>query len=196
MPDTGNTVNTRAPLVTMFRVWCCLCLVLFCLPAAASEDQVADDTLVKAAFIYNFAKFTRWPSQSWNGPKAPLNLCTTGKDALISNLGRLNKETVGGRPVTISTFTPGAEASACHILYIAASEHRHFTRIIQQTRDAPVLTISEIGRFAAAGGIIQLYHDQQRIRFKINLDVARSRGLSLSASLLDLAELVDTRVIP
>ena len=171
-------------------------LVLFGLPAAATEDQVADDTLVKAAFIYNFAKFTRWPPQTWNEPKTPLNLCTTGKDALTSNLGRLNKETIGGRPVTISTFTPGSEAGACHILYIAASEHRHFTRIIQQTRDAPVLTISEIGRFAAAGGIIQLYHEQQRIRFMINLDVARSRGLNLSARLLDLAELVGTRVLP
>ena len=187
---------TRAPLVTMFRAWCCLCLVLFCPPAAATEDQVANDTLVKAAFIYNFAKFTRWPPQSWNGPKTPLNLCTTGKDALISNLGRLSKETIGGRPVTISTFTPGSEASAGHILYIAASEHRHFARFIQQTRDAPVLTISEIGRFAAAGGIIQLYQDQQRIRFKINLDVARSRGLTLSARLLDLAELVSTSVMP
>lgn len=180
----------------MCRVWCCLCLVLFGVPAAATEDQVADDTLVKAAFIYNFAKFTDWPSKSWNGPKTPLNLCTTGNDALISNLGRLNKETIGGRPVTISTFSAGNEASACHILYIGASEHRHFTRLIQQTRDAPVLTISEIGRFAAAGGIIQLYHDQQRIRFKINLEVARSRGLNLSSRLLDLAELVSTRVIP
>lgn len=187
---------TRAPLETMFRVWCCLCLLLFGPPASATEDQVADDALVKAAFIYNFAKFTRWPPQSWNGPETPLNLCTTGKDALVSNLSRLNKETIGGRPVTISTFSPGGESSACHVLYIAVSEHRHFARFIQQTREAPVLTISEISNFTDAGGIIQLYRDQQRIRFKINLDIARDRGLNLSARLLDLAELVGTKVKP
>lgn len=189
-------MNTRAPFVTTLRVWCCLCLVLLGSSTAAPEDRLADDTLVKAAFIYNFAKFTRWPPRSWNGPKTPLNICTTGKDALVSNLSRLNRETIGGRPVTISAFTPGNETSACHILYIAVSEHRHFARFIQQTRDAPVLTISEIRSFADAGGIIQLYHDQQHIRFKINLGVARDRGLNLSARLLDLAELVGTKVVP
>lgn len=173
-----------------------MCLLLFGLPVTAAENQVADDNLVKAAFIYNFAKFTRWPPQSRDGQKTPLNLCTTGKDALVSSLSHLDTETIGGRPVTISIFTPEIEASACHILYVAASEHRQFTRYIQQTRDAPVLTISEISNFAAAGGIIQLYRDQQRIRFKINLDVALSRGLSLSSRLLELAELVDTKVLP
>ena len=173
-----------------------MCLILSGLPVTAAENQVADDNLVKAAFIYNFAKFTRWPPPSRDGQKTPLNLCTTGKDALVSSLSRLDKETIGGRPVTISTFTPGIEANACHILYVAASEHRQFARYIQQTRDAPVLTISEIGNFAAAGGIIQLYREQQRIRFKINLDVARNRGLSLSSRLLELAELVETKVLP
>ena len=55
-----------------------------------------------------------------------------------------------------------------------------------------MLTISEIRGFADAAGAIQLYRDKDRIRFKINLGAARDRGLSLSARLLDLAEIVDT----
>lgn len=191
-------MNTRAHVrwPTRFETWYCLCLLLFALPPAMADESVADDSLVKTAFIYNFAKFTRWPLESWEDPKTPLNICTTGSDALVDKLNRLGQETIKGRPVTISRFAPGAPGKACHILYIASSEHRHFTRFIQQTRDAPVLTISEIRGFADSGGIIQLYHGQQRIRFKINLDVARSRGLSISARLLDLAELVETRVVP
>jgi len=176
--------------------WCCLCLVFLCPPATLARDPVADDALVKTAFIYNFAKFTRWPLETWADSGSPLQLCTTGEDELVGSLHHLDKETVGGRPVTISIFDPGLGPKACHILYVAASEHRHFTRFIQQTRDAPVLTISEIRGFADSGGIIQLYRDRQQIRFKINLEVARDRGLNLSAQLLDLAELVDRRVAP
>jgi len=191
-------VNTRMHLrwPTGFRTWCCLCVLLFALPPAMADNPIADDALVKTAFIYNFAKFTLWPLESWDDSKTPLNICTAGNDKLVNNLNRLSEETIGGRLVTISLFAPGVRGQACHILYVAASEQRHFTRLIQQTRDAPVLTISVISGFAESGGIIQLYGDQQGIRFKINLEVARNRGLNLSARLLDLAELVETRLVP
>lgn len=186
----------RRLLTNGLLAWCCICLLSRQLPTAAADDPVADDSLIKTAFIYNFAKFTRWPLATWSDPKSPLHLCTTGEDDLVSSLNRLDKETIGRHPVRISIFDPGADSETCHILYVAASEHRHFTRYIQQTRDAPVLTISEIRGFADAGGIIQLYSDHQRIRFKINLVIARNRGLILSARLLDLAELVDSGVAP
>lgn len=192
MPGYGKTLN----ICIGFTAWCCWCLALFSLPTVVAGERNSEDSLLKAAFIYNFAKFTHWPQESWDAPNTPLNLCTMGNDALVSNLSRLSKETVAGHPVSINTFDPGVEDSDCHILYIATSEHKHFTRFIQQTHDAPVMTISEIPGFAGSGGIIQLYREQQQIRFKINLGVARDRGLTLSARLLDLAELVDTKVTP
>lgn len=192
MPRYGKTVN----IFNGFTAWCCLCLALFSLPTAVVGERISEDPLLKAVFIYNFAKFTHWPQESWDAPNAALNLCTAGSDALVSNLSRLNKKTIAGHPVSISTFDPGVEDSDCHILYIATSEHKHFTRFIQQTHDVPVMTISEIPGFAGSGGIIQLYREQQQIRFKINLGVARDRGLTLNARLLDLAELVDTKVTP
>ena len=67
-----------------------------------------------------------------------------------------------------------------------------FLRWIDRTRSRPVLTISEIRGFADAGGAIQLFRDKDRIRFRINRDAARDRGLTLSARLLDLAVIVDT----
>lgn len=191
-------MNTRVRLwwPTGFSTWCCLCVLLLALPSAMADHPVADDSLLKTAFIYNFAKFTRWPLDSWDDSKTPLNICTVGSDNLVNKLNRLSEETIRGRLITISLFAPGVGAKACHMLYVALSEQRHFTRFIQQTRDGPVLTVSQIDRFAESGGIIQLYGGKQGIRFKINREVAHSRGLNLSARLLDLAELVETRVMP
>jgi len=183
------------PVIKGFWARCCLCLMVVVCPSVFAQDGPQDESLLKVAFIYNFAKFTRWPASAWNG-HVPLNLCTAGEDELVSSLQYLGHEMIKGRPVTIKAFGDGDGNPACHVLYIAASEHDDFARLIEQTRDLPVLTISEIRGFADAGGMIQLYRARNRVRFKINPGVADARGLRLSARLLDLAERVDGGVAP
>lgn len=179
-------------------IWaaCCLCLIIFGPPSAFASESERDESLLKAAFVYNFAKFTRWPSGTWSGPRAAFNLCTAGNDQLEESLGRLSGETVRGHPVAIMPFESDRADQVCHVLYIAGSEHHHFAGLLDQTRNRPVLTISQIRGFADAGGIIQLFRAGDRVRFRINHRVARDRGLELSARLLDLAEIVDDGVAP
>ena len=43
--------------------------------APAVEHGVLSEEVVKAALIYNFAKFVEWPATSFADPKSPLNLC-------------------------------------------------------------------------------------------------------------------------
>jgi hypothetical protein len=63
---------------------------------------------------------------------------------------------------------------------------------------APVLTISDVDSFAQAGGIAQLYVEDGRIRFRINLDTTKRSHLQFSSKLLALATLVkdDPNAIP
>ena len=51
----------------------------------------------------------------------------------------------------------------------------------------PILTVSEIPRFASTGGMIELFREQDRIRFIINVKMARAAGLEISPNLLRLA---------
>lgn len=179
---------------TVFWAWLGLCAAAMPVPDVVAQEESAEAPLLKAAFVYNFAKFTRWPEQAWDGPMAPLRLCIAGTDGLATSLARLADERVDGREVVIDTYA--ATDRPCHVLYIADSERGHLADYIEQTRSRPVLTISEIPRFADAGGIIQLYRDRGRVRFKINVAGARSSGLNLSARLLDLADVIDRQVTP
>ncbi len=43
------------------------------LSASASREY-----LIKAAFLYNFAKFTEWPAEAYADPSAPLRICVLG----------------------------------------------------------------------------------------------------------------------
>ena len=168
-----------------------LCLALCHMPAALAQSPAENERLLKTAFVFNFAKLTRWPANTWTEDAPMFNLCTAGSDDLVASLRHLGRERIAGHPVAIRALQAADSPNACHALYIAGSEHMSFLRWIDRTRSRPVLTISEIRGFADAGGAIQLYQDKDRIRFTINVDSARDRGLTRSARLLDLAVIVD-----
>lgn len=183
-------------LTTHLRVVFGLLLLLPFSAAVLAQDKAQEERLLKAAFIYNFAKFTRWPEGTWADEKAPLNLCLVGSDELIVELERLEGKTVKGRSLTINKFHSSPEMQACHIVYIATSEHTQYQQVTQVLQDQAVLTISEIPHFSRSQGTIELLHKEGRVRFIINLDVARRAGLELSSRLLKLAETVGEKVVP
>jgi hypothetical protein len=61
------------------------------------------------------------------------------------------------------------------------------TAIVAAVRGVPVLTISDTDDFARGGGIAQMFVENGKIRFDINLDVAKESRLQLSSKLLALA---------
>lgn len=159
--------------------------------AAISAEQQGDEHLLKAVFIYNFAKFTRWPAEIWNNNGHSLRICAIGDDKLTETLVRLHGKTLRDNPVIIEHIENTSSLDACHVLYLDKSLDYKMKEITDSIRTKPILTISESPGFAESGGMIELYRKEDRIRFKINLRLAREAGLDLSARLLDLAVIVN-----
>ncbi|MCU7840128.1 MAG: YfiR family protein [Candidatus Thiodiazotropha sp. (ex Troendleina suluensis)] len=159
-------------------------------PIAIAQDLQQEENLLKAVFIYNFAKFTRWPEAIGNEGNSPLNICSLGSDELVSELERLSGRNIKGHPVTIESKKDKKNLQNCHVLYLAHSLQQQYIKIIKSLAEKPILTISELPDFARSGGIIELYHKEGRISFIINLHIARKAGLDFSSRLLNLAEIV------
>lgn len=159
-------------------------------PAAIAQGRDSPNSLLKAAFLFNFAKFTYWPEPTWGSKDAPLTLCTIGDDALVRSLPQLGGHTVQGHPVTILSLARDADTKPCQLLYLAHSEQGLYHHVLKDMVDAPVLTISELTNFAASGGGIELYQQGEHLRFIINLEATRRAGLTLSARLLAMAQLI------
>jgi hypothetical protein len=192
MPGIGSLL--ASPRLIRLIIRCLVVIgVLFAVrgaTAASPLDPLEDERLLKAVFIYNFAKFAHWPDDAWAAGETTLVLCVAGSDELAVTLERLAGQSVGGRSVVVRPYAEGPAGESCKLLYIAGSEHRHFAGLLEPVAPHPVLTISQIRGFADMGGMIQLYRDKDRVRFKINRAVVSASGLQLSARLLDLAELV------
>lgn len=149
-----------------------------------SEDQV------KAAFVYNFAKFVEWPENAFPSKDTPLILCVIGKDNVGSALQALEKKEVQGRQLrlnVITDLTQYLQNNSCHILFIANSELAHQQELLQDLGDAPTLTVADNAEFIKQGGMISLYVESQRVQFAVNKNATQNNGLKLSARMLQLA---------
>ncbi|MFH1569952.1 MAG: YfiR family protein [Gemmatimonadota bacterium] len=180
MPSGGNVRGLRLAVVGA-----ALCLAV---PLVAAEPRPAE-YVVKAAFLYNFARFAEWPTA--RDPDAPLIICVLGEDPFGEALEGLAGGTVRGQKIAVRRAARSTEVEPCDILFISASEAPHLAELLPRYGSEPILTVSDIARFAESGGIVQLTMSGNRVRFRVNVAAAGRAGIRLSAKLLRLGEVVD-----
>jgi hypothetical protein len=145
---------------------------------------------VKAAFIYNFAKFAEWPARAFGGPSTPLRFCAIGAAPFGTALDALEGKPVRARPLVVRALDGVEEAAGCHVLFVGRGGAEGIPRVLDAVRGEPVLTVGESDGFCRAGGVINFVTRDGKVRFEINPDAADRAGIRLSAQLLRLARVV------
>jgi YfiR/HmsC-like len=156
--------------------------------AADNATDAATDVTVKAAFLYNFAKFAEWPALA---PEAPIIACVVGGDDIAAAL----VETVRGQKIlghTLEVWRPQDSSTwrVCNLLFISDVEIRRSADGLVAIKKLPVLTVSDGKDFCQLAGIVELYVEGGKMRFAINVDAVEQSGLHLSSRLLGLAKVI------
>lgn len=174
-----------------------ICTALCVVQPLVFATEVRGESLeysVKAAFIYNFAKFIEWPAGSFEEDD-PIVIGVLGRDSFTAVLDKtVAGKTVRERKIEVKPISSAEEALKCHILFIGETDIITMTGIIEDLDRTPVLTVSDLGKFAERGGMIQLEMDQGRVRFEINLAATERVGLKPSSQLLKLARIIQGAV--
>jgi len=157
---------------------------------AWAGSDIAREYRIKAAFIYNFAKFVHWPDNAFPEKDSPLVLCIMGEDPFGDALDMLKGKTVRGRPLRILKVSQIAHLPTCHIVFVASSQHALLPGYLEKLRGRPILTVSDIPGFASLGGAIGFFMVNERIRFEINRKAAEVNGLQISSQLMKLARII------
>jgi hypothetical protein len=177
------------PFTSILRPLLILLLSLCTLPALLAQSR---EYPLQAAFLFNFAQFVEWPAQAFPATNSPIVIGILGEKNLFgSSLSDLTKgELVHGHPIEIRLFRSLEQIDTCHILFINPIPTDSLPPIIEQLRERPILTVSDMEDFAKKGGMIRFVTVQNKIRFRINVQAAKEAGLVLSSKLLRLSELV------
>lgn len=155
------------------------------LSAAISEYQI------KAAFLYNFAKFVDWPPAENDRKTEEFKIGILGDDPFGGDIDVIDNKQVRGMPLKILRAYSLNELSGCQIIFLSASIEHELKAILELMRDRPVLTVSDTNGFAHQGVIINLINVDNKIRFEINSAAANHAGLKISSQLLRLAHIVE-----
>jgi hypothetical protein len=152
----------------------------------APAQEVTEPAL-KAAFIYNFAKFTEWPGDLLPA-KATMVICVLGDKVIADALTRAVKDrVVGDHPLRVSHVEAAGPLRTCQILYLSQVPASQAIHVMAGLGDASVLTISDMEGFNALGGITQLYFDRGKLSFSVHLEPAKRARLQISSRALVLA---------
>jgi hypothetical protein len=146
---------------------------------------------VKAAFLYNFARFVEWPAEPGHDPGAPFVIVILGHDPFGAVLDEtVAGKTVGGRPIEVRRVPRVDEAREAQIVFVASSERPNLTAILKALERPGLLTVGDSDGFALQGGAINFTVQARRVRFEINPAAAEQARLKMSSQLLKLATLV------
>ena len=163
--------------------------------ASAQDLSSAESSeyLIKAGYVYNFAKLVEWPAAVVRKGQ-PIVIGVLGNDAFAGVLDRaVNGKKIDDRPLLVKRLkSKDVKDCGCQMLFVAAAESAHADDVIQSQAAAPVLTIAEAPDFANRGGIIALVLHDSKVRFIVNVHAAAQAGLSISSRLLALATVVPT----
>ena len=157
---------------------------------ANSEELAAPEYNVKAAFLYNFAKFITWPHDAFANSEALFTICVLGDNPFGSALKSIEKKNVRERKITVKLCKSAELAKKCHILFISSSEKNKISEIVSVLQGLPVLTVSDIDKSIHSGVMIELFKVRENIKFSVNLKAAVNSHIEISSKLLHLAQTI------
>ena len=162
--------------------------------AQAGDAFDSSEYLIKAGFIYNFAKFVEWPSATFAQPDSPIVIGVLGTDPFGNVLDRIVEDKkIGPRGFVVKRYKWGKDLKDlkdCKILFVSASERAHIDEVLQSVKGLPILTVGETPGFAERGGVIRFTLEDNRVRFEVNVDAAHQADLNISSRLLTLAKII------
>jgi hypothetical protein len=199
--DCAQNRGRRPRLGSLLRAALCLAAIFAAtwdtsrFSASYAQDAVdsrREENNLKLAFLFNFGRYVSWPAEAFSQDDSPFVIGVLGPDPFDGALERVAaSRKIQGRTILVRHFAAATDYRPCQMLFmtrtVTAAER---DSVLRKTAAAAILVVGEAEGFAVAGGGINLYRDQENVRFEINLEAIRAHGLQADAKLLSLARIV------
>jgi hypothetical protein len=161
-------------------------LISFFFLAAAPQQlqaQVSSYEELQAAYLYNFAKYIRWP-----GDVQQFVIGVYGEEPEILEVleSTLKGKRVAGKEIHLKRLLKPEDVTTCHMVYIPAEEDGVLADITPLVSGKSILLVTEED-LTRRGAMISFIVEEDRLRFKLRKDALSQSGLIVSEGLLNLA---------
>ena len=181
-----NLQNTPLgfPIASLRQLLCGLAMCLAWPALAQTAGQTVDR--IKAAYVYNFAKFVELPSAD----DKSIRLCVLGKDDLSGAMLSLNRRMAQGREIVVRKDVPLDQLKDCSMVFVSETDARQLPAVVRQLSGAPVLLVSDGRQAVDQGAHLALLFNDDRVEFDVNLLSLQKSNIRASSQMLKLARTV------
>ena len=134
-------------LVTVVAVCAALLTV-----GAVHAQQESKEYLVKAAFLYNFAKLIEWPDNRFDDNEAPIEFCIVGRNPFGEALTALGEKELKGRRIKITKLSETSANDQCHLAFLSFDDENKRNESLAAIGNLPIVTVSDSPGFVSSGG--------------------------------------------
>ena len=170
---------------------------------------------VKAAFIYNIMKFVEWPhvkkaqADTEKESPTPMIIGIIGDNPFGDVFEPILGKTIQKRKIVLQEIEGYSSfgdqfrknektwrtycqqyqelIASCDVLFVCQSEKEYLDGLVALTQNHMILTISDIPKFAKDKGVVGFVKDDNKVRFEINLSIAKQEKIEIRTQLLKLA---------
>lgn len=145
---------------------------------------------IKAAFLYNFTKFVKWPEKAFANAASPIKICILGDSPFGTSLEAIENKTAAGRKFVIFEVKSVDDIDDCHVLFISNGSEKEFFNSIEHIQQKNILTVGDKQGLARKGSVINFIVVNNKVQFEINTKSAERANLKISSQLLKIARIV------
>lgn len=152
---------------------------------AAQERPVHE---IHAAMVYNFIKYTQWPTESEAGEFV---IGVIGDEKIFSTLKQwYDGKPKGGRKIVVKKLGTPAESGDCQVVYLGKGRSKDFEMVKTNTSGKSVLTVSDFNGLGAKGSCINFKVVDGKLKFELNQATVSASNLKIASQLTSMAILL------
>ncbi len=174
-----------------FAIYILVVVFLFSASQAQSKDSIRlYEQEIKAGLLYNFLKYTNWPSENLASESNVMSLCIFGEDPFSGYLQPMEGRSVNQRIIKIRNVNSLNALADCNMLFVNSEEESSWPKLREYLSGKNILTVSDISGFTSYGGMIEFTRNDERVSIKLNQSAIKTTKLSVQDRLLKLATVV------
>ncbi len=158
---------------------------------ALALGKSGDEYRIKAAMLYNVARFVAWPDVS-EGADERFVIVVYGRDPFGASLEEvLRGRKIAGRKIVIRRTRSFDEVLGAHIIFTSDSSAEAISALMRAAGSESALLVGDSELFCRRGGPLALAREGSRVRLVGHRGSLAACRVQLSSQLLKLVRFID-----
>jgi hypothetical protein len=151
----------------------------------ARFDEKDTAAMIKASYIYNFAKLIDWPTIEKKGNFVIGVMGETGMYQQLVN--KYNGKSIGSQPIEIRKISSSLNFTTCHVLFVDFDHSNHLTDIAKRISGTSTLLVTYNQGALSKGAAINFVLVESNLKFEVSVSNAERQNLFIGSTLKSLA---------